>query len=224
MPGKKKNKTAADRVKRISFPGDEKSRSWLTLLLDGYHIVDRGIAGTIESEKKNGRTLACSRGCSHCCSTHKDIPVYPLEIIGITWYVTEKIRGDERAALKKQLQSFHSRGPCPFIIEGVCSIHPVRPMACRQFNVFGRACEEGEDPYYTRREDVMDPVKKHVDQAFYLMLPYYGVEKETERIRIIETGSFHRMAKELHGCNWRGLAEKMERQDKEQNNKRAREQ
>ena len=216
MPGKKKNKTPLDRVKRISFPEEEKGRPWLALLLDGYFIVDRGIAAAIESEKKKGKKLACAKGCAHCCSTHKDIPVYPLEIIGIMWYVAEKMRGDERAALKKQLHTFVSRGPCPFLIEGVCSIHPVRPMACRQFNVFNRACEEGEDPYYTRREDVMDPVKKHVDQAFYIMLPYYGVEKETDRIRAVETGSFHRMAKELHRCNWRGLAEKMDRRDKEQ--------
>jgi len=214
MPGKKKNKTLIDRVKRVSFPEDEKDRSWLTLLLDGYYIVDRGIAGAVESEMRKGRTLACARGCSNCCTTHKDIPVYPLEIIGITWYATEKMKGPERAVLKSQLSSFDHRSPCPFMIEGACAIHPVRPMACRQFNVFNSACEEGEDPYYTRREDVMDPVKKHVDQAFFLMLPYYGVEKEKERIKAVESGSFHRMAKELHSCNWRGLAEKMNRRDK----------
>lgn len=87
-------------------------------------------------------------------------------------------------------------------------------MACRQFNVFGSPCGEGEDPYYSRREDVMAPVKKHVDQAFFVMPPFYGVDKESERIKIIETGAFHRMVKELHACNWKELAERMERLDR----------
>ncbi len=90
----------------------------------------------------------------------------------------------------------------------------MRPMACRQFNVFRKPCEEGEDPYYTRREDVMDPVKKYVDQAFFIMLPFHGVEKDSERIRIVETGAFHKTVKELHACNWRNLAEKMDRFDR----------
>ncbi len=196
-------------MKRLSFPDDERKKSWLKLLLDAYHIVDKGIARAIESEQKKGRRLACGKGCSNCCSTHKDIPIYPLEIAGISWYAAEKIKGAGRDVLRKQLESFKKNDPCPFLVEGACSIHPMRPMACRQFNVFGMPCGEGEDPYYMRREDVMDPVKKYVDQAFFIMLPYYGIEKESERIKIVETGAFHRMAKELHTFNWKSLADKM---------------
>lgn len=214
MPKKKKHKSGVDKIKRLSFPEDEKKMSWLKLLLDGYHIVDKGVAGSIESEKKRGGRLACAKGCSACCETHKDIPVYPLELNGIIWYATEKIKGPVRDVLKKQLIEFSKDRPCPFLIEGACSIHPVRPMACRQFNVFGEPCGEGEDPFYTRRGDVMDPVKKHVDQAFFIMLPFYGVVKESERIKIIDTGSFNNMVRELHSCNWKELAGKMERVEK----------
>ncbi len=212
---KTKKKSGPEKGKRLTFPDAEKRRPWLPLLLEGYSIVDRGIAKEIESEKKKGRTLACTKGCSSCCSTHKDIPIYPLEIIGISWYVAEKIKGPARDILKKQLNGFSKDSPCPFLIEGACSIHPVRPMACRQFNVFSTPCKEGEDPYHTRREDVMDPVKKHVDQAFFIMLPHYGVEKDSERVRIVETGAFHRMAKEMQSCNWKELAGKMERRDRQ---------
>lgn len=212
---KKKHKSKADGARRPSFPADEKRRPWLKLILDAYYVVDKGIAKAIAAEEKKGRTLACKKGCSTCCSTHKDIPVYPLEIIGLTWFATEKISGHERQTLKKQLADFKKESPCPFLVEGVCSVHPLRPMACRQFNVFDTPCKKGEDPFYTRREDVMDPVKKYVDQAFFLMLPYYGVEKESERIRIVETGAFHKMVKELHSCNWMELAAKMDRFDRE---------
>ncbi|UCD36429.1 MAG: YkgJ family cysteine cluster protein, partial [Nitrospiraceae bacterium] len=192
---------------------DEQDRSWLTLLLDGYHIVDRGVAAAIEAERQKGRDVACARGCSQCCSTHKDIPLYPLEIIGISWYAVEKVTGVEREILRQQLKAFTKDSACPFLVGRACSIHPLRPMACRQFNVFGSPCKEGEDPFHTRRGDVMDPVKKHVDQAFYVMLPYYGVENEAERVRAVEAGAFHRMVRELHACRWRELAEKMERRD-----------
>ena len=215
MPKKKKTRSPGANVKRPSFPGTEEKNSWLKLLLDGYHIVDRGVAVAIEREKKRGRKLACTKGCSHCCATHKDIPIYPLELKGIIWYVTERVTGSERERLKKQLVNFKKDRPCPFLVDGICSIHPLRPMACRQFNVFEEPCAEGEDPYYTRRQDVMDPVKKHVDQAFFVMLPFHGVEKDSERIKFVESGEMHRMVRELHSCNWKALAEKMERHDKE---------
>jgi Fe-S-cluster containining protein len=210
----KKHKSGPEKVKKLSFPEDEKKRPWLRLLLEGYHIVDKGVAKAIDAEQKKGRKLACSKRCAHCCGTHKDIPVYPLEIAGISWYAAEKIKGPDRDVLKKQLGVFKKNDTCPFLIEGACSIHPMRPMACRQFNVFNTPCGEGEDPYYTRREDVMGPVKKHVDQAFFIMLPFYGVEKESERIRIVETGAFHKLVKELHASNWKELAERMERLDR----------
>jgi Fe-S-cluster containining protein len=209
MTKSKTNKTTFLRAKHLSFPDDEKIHPWLSTLLEAYYIVDKGIVYAIDAEQKKGKKLACAKGCSSCCKTHKDIPAYPLELVGITWYVTEKISGAGRELLRKQLESCKKDDPCPFLMEGACSVHPVRPMACRQFNVFGKACDEGEDPFYTRREDVLDPVKKYVDQAFFIMLPLYGVEKESERIKIVEAGAFHKMAKELHAFNWKSLAGKM---------------
>jgi len=210
----KKIKSVSEKVKRLSFPGDEKKLSWLTLLLEGYYIVDKGVAKAIDTEQKKGRKHACFKGCSHCCSTHKDIPIYPLEIAGISWYAAEKLKGPDREALKEQLAAVKKNDPCPFLLEGTCAVHPMRPMACRQFNVFGSTCGQGEDPYYSRREDVMEPVRKHVDQAFFVMLPFYGIDKEAERFKIIETGAFHKMVRELHACNWKELAARMERLDR----------
>jgi Fe-S-cluster containining protein len=218
MGKKKKIKSIIEKVKRLSFPDEEKNLAWLKMLLDAYFIIDKGVAKAIEAEQRKGKKLACTKGCAHCCSTHKDIPIYPLEIIGISWYATEKIKEPEREILKKQLYNFKQTDPCPFLIDTYCSIHPMRPISCRQFNVFGEPCKKGEDPYYTRREDVMNPVKKFVDQAFFIMLPFYGIKNEPERIKIIETGAFHKMVKELHTCNWKGLAEKMDRFDRRKSN------
>jgi Fe-S-cluster containining protein len=208
---KKKNETS--KIKRRSFP-EEKESPWLSMLLDAYHIINKGIAKAIEAEGKRGRKLACEEGCSNCCSTHRDIPIYPLELMGISWYVAEKLTGDVRDILKQQLADYKWADHCPFLIEGSCSIHSMRPMACRQFNVFTKQCEEGEDPYYTRNDDVLPPVKKYVDQAFFIMLPFHGVEKESEKIKAVESGALNKTVKVLQECNWRLLAERMEKTEK----------
>ncbi len=184
------------------------------MLLEAYYVVDKGVAAAIEKEGEKGRKLACSKGCSNCCSTHSDIPVYQLELVGISWYVTEKISGAVRQIIKEQLKAHKKDSPCPFLVKGDCSIHALRPIGCRQFNVFGKPCAEGEDPYFTRREDVLPPVKKSVDQAFFIMFPFYGIEKESERRKAVESGAMHDNVKPLHDCNWKSLADMMDRFDK----------
>ncbi len=209
----KKIRSKINKTKRFSLPEDEKHLPWLTMLLNAYHIINKGVDASIEAAVKKDRKLACAKGCSSCCITQSDIPLYPLELQGLIWYVTERFTGPDREVLKNNLQNFESDKSCPYLIEGACSIHPMRPMACRLFNVFDIPCKDGEDPFHTRREDVMDPVKKYVDQAFFIMLPYHGIEKESDRIRFVDDGEMHKMVRELHGCNWKALAEKMEEFD-----------
>ncbi|MBI4842707.1 MAG: hypothetical protein HY809_00060 [Nitrospirae bacterium] len=88
-------------------------------------------------------------------------------------------------------------------------------MACRQFNVFGRRCEEGEDPYYTRIEDVLPPAKKNVDQAFFIILPFHGISRNSDRADAVENGLMHKTVKVMQKCNWKLLGERMEKADKE---------
>ena len=45
----------------------------------------------------------------------------------------ENISDDEIRALGHQY--FAQQIPCPFLEEGACSIHPVRPLSCREFLV-----------------------------------------------------------------------------------------
>lgn len=210
MKDKKKNKTGFVHTGRLSFPEDVKVHPWLSMLIDAYCIIDRGIVEALKLEAGKGRKLACSKGCSSCCKTHQTIPVYPLELVGLSWYVTEKLNGPVREVLKTRLREYKENDACPFLIDAACSVHAMRPAACRQFNVFGSPCAEGEDPYYARREDVLTPIKKYIDRAFFIMLPFYGVREESERWKIIETGYVHHVVKLLQNCNWQSLADKME--------------
>lgn len=206
---KRKKADAFSHIRRLSFPEDETRHEWLPLLLDAYHITDRGVAEGVALMARKGHRLACAKGCYHCCVTHRSIPAYPLELVGITWYATEKMAGAIREDLKKALREHQSGEPCAFLLDGACAIHPMRPMACRQFNVFNAVCGPGEDAYYTRRDDVMTPNRKYSDEAFFRMLPFYGVKNKAERRRVVQEGLQHQMAKDMQTLNWITLANKM---------------
>lgn len=196
--------------RRVSLPLDEAVFPWLGPLLDAYHRLDQGVAEGIRREENRGRTLACAKGCSSCCRTHKTIPVYPLELVGLTWYAVEKVGEPLRGALKQQLRAHQSGEPCPFLVDGICSVHPLRPMACRQFNVFGRTCADGEDAYYSRRRDVLTPIAKYTNEALAATLPFYGVDDAAERRRLVKSGAVHQLAKVLQECSWRSVADRMD--------------
>jgi Fe-S-cluster containining protein len=136
--------------------------------------------------------------------------VYEIELAGLSWYVTERLEGELRATLKQQLRAHRPGDACPFLVAGACSVHPMRPMACRQFNVFGRPCAEGEDAYYTRRQDVMTPIRRYVDAAFMAVLPFFGVRHKAERRQMVRTGEVHRWAQVLQDLRWDTLAERMD--------------
>jgi len=198
------------RSTRLSFPDDEAKQAWLPLLLEAYAIIDAGVNEAIRREQAQGRTLACHKGCAACCRSHTTIPIYPLELIGINWYVVEIITGPVREQLKQQLRDHKKGEPCPLLVDNACAVHPLRPMACRQFNVFDKVCTEGEDAYYTRRADVLTPIRDYADQAFDVLLPFYGIKNSGERKRMIQSGEVHRLVKVLQEYDWPKLAERMQ--------------
>jgi len=199
--------------RRVSFPDEESKFPWLTMLLDAYAIIDEGVAAAIqEREEKSGATLACKKGCDNCCRTHTDIPLYPLELVGIYWYSTEKLAKPLRELLRIQLKVHRAGDQCPFLLHGSCSIHVLRPVACRQFNVFNTPCGVGEDPYFTRRDDVLTPVQEYTDRAFSAMLPYYGVTHKGDRQKAI-AHIIHTQAVNLQSFEWKKLVRLMDNFD-----------
>lgn len=201
---------------RLRYPEPENRIQGLAALLDAYHVTDQGVHEAIRRELVQGRQLACAKGCSTCCHTHADIPVYPLELIGIYWYATEQLEGSARSALRQRLAGYPADDGCPFLLEGACAIHPLRPMACRNFNVFGRPCAPGEDAFHTRRQDVLTPIRRYQEEAFFLMLPFHGVKSKAERRRAIKSGSVHTLARVLKTLDWARLAQRMAESDRRQ--------
>ncbi|MFQ3574375.1 MAG: YkgJ family cysteine cluster protein, partial [Thermodesulfovibrionales bacterium] len=193
-------------IDRKQYRADEANYPWLSLLLDAYELVDRTLEEAIrEYEIRHSVSLACKMGCSSCCKTHKDIPVYPLELVGIYWYVIEKLKGNTRQILREQLKAYKGETRCPFLVDDLCSIYEMRPIACRQFNVFNKVCKEGEDPYYTRKQDVFIPPRDINDKAFSIMLPFYGISGDKEISNFIKNDLFHTFVKVLQALPWAKL-------------------
>jgi len=193
---------------RLHFP-DEGRLAWLGPLLDAYHRIDQGVHEGVRREEVQGRRLACANGCSACCRSHLTIPVYPMELMGLYWYCAERLAGDLRGRLRAQLDAFVSGAACPFLVDGSCAVHPMRPIACRQFNVFDRVCAEGEDAFHGRRGDVLTPLRRYADDAYDLMLPFYGVKDRKERRAAVKSGRIHALARVLQGFDWTRLAQRM---------------
>ena len=191
---------------RLAFPEDENRHPWLALLLEIQHLTNQGVSKAI---KADGRKLACGRGCASCCRTHTDIPVYPLELMGIAWYASEKLSGDLRDRVRQQLLQHRDLGACPFLVDEACAIHPLRPMACRQFNVFNTVCAVGEDAFHTRLADVLKPDLKLKNEALREMLRHHKITDGRERRRLVETGEVHRLAQSLREMRWETLAARM---------------
>ncbi|HMK44916.1 MAG TPA: YkgJ family cysteine cluster protein [Dissulfurispiraceae bacterium] len=196
---------------RLSLKDDEARQPWLPMLIDAYATIDEGVAAAITAHsKKSTSRLACTQGCSNCCRTPRDIPLYPIELVGIYWYAIEKLDGKKRNDLKTALLRHRKGDACPFLLNNACAIHPMRPIACRQFNVFGMPCEAGEDPFYTRRGDVLTPIQAFTDHALDCTLPFYRITEPKARRHAIETRMINAHIKILQDCAWNELPWRMD--------------
>ncbi|MCB1738053.1 MAG: YkgJ family cysteine cluster protein [Gammaproteobacteria bacterium] len=192
--------------KRLDYPSDEADQPWLSYAFDAYHAADIGVWKGIAAEERKGRSLACAMGCSNCCRSHTTIPIFPLELLGLYWFVSRQMATETRAQLKPQLDRHQKGEACPFLLNEVCSVHPMRPLACRHFNVFGQACAVGEDAFYTRREDVLTPIKSYQDEAFKAMLPFHGFTTEAQQVQAMKGAYIQQQAKVLQDIDWAHLA------------------
>ncbi|MCX8117646.1 MAG: YkgJ family cysteine cluster protein [Desulfobacterota bacterium] len=124
-----------------------------------------GIVGlALQRERKNGETISCHKGCEKglcCCQL---VPLSPPEVFFLNDFlkglplekkvkieaafqkirevmdqrgVTEKIRNIESTDEHQVIayEYFRMGLPCPFLDEGACSIYPIRPFACREYNI-----------------------------------------------------------------------------------------
>lgn len=106
-----------------------------------------------------GREMACTRGCRHCCVLN--VSVLLPEAMRITETIRTEWPAPAWSALQKRLESHSNRERwmddeervmrsafCPLLdTRGACSIHPVRPLACRGVaSLDSSCCRRAFDP------------------------------------------------------------------------------
>lgn len=109
-----------------------------------YHTLSRAVGFCAEEAEKAcaGRPVACTAGCPHCCVLN--VAALLPEAAVIARRLRDRL-GDNAGTISTRLASHSSwvrwmddderiarKAFCPFLDDaGRCSIHPVRPLACR---------------------------------------------------------------------------------------------
>lgn len=121
-----------------------------------------------------GRPISCQAGCGACCRQMVPVSLFEAEALieWIQTLPEERIAelqerfhralsalrnagvldsildgswvlGEERAT-QLAIDYFHAGVPCPFLEDESCSIHPIRPLSCREYLVTSppRLCED----------------------------------------------------------------------------------
>jgi Fe-S-cluster containining protein len=138
--------------------------------------VDHAIACGLERlRSEQGLTVYCRLGCSHCCRFH--IPVSIAEAYTLSRFIKREFTVDQTRSLRMRTLQWHEwdgsrpgRHPsarievrtdltgydhcCPLLVDGACSIYPVRPVVCRTHFVTSHPwyCYAANDPESSEKE------------------------------------------------------------------------
>ncbi len=108
-------------------------------------LLDLDIEDALRVFAAQGVVPGCKRGCARCCV--QPVTIAPMEAFNIADFVLQA--GGGLASLRRRLKDSgeykHSSGAkeppfskCVFLRSGICTIYPVRPVACRgYFNLCG---------------------------------------------------------------------------------------
>lgn len=123
------------------------------------------IDGVTAQLAEGGRAVSCKAGCGACCRQMVSISIFEAEALSdwirtlpeekqeqlasrfhqallalgaagiIDRLVNEDWLAETESARKLALDYLYARVPCPFLEEESCSIHPIRPLICREYLV-----------------------------------------------------------------------------------------
>jgi Fe-S-cluster containining protein len=150
-------------------------------------LDDSLIAGVAEHLAEDGRRFSCKAGCGACCRQLVPISIFEAEALAAWIRTLPETRQQELAGRFHQallklaaagiidrmvnedwsaenapyrqlgLDYFYQRVPCPFLEDESCSIHPIRPLICREYLVTS-APEHCADPATLQTAPVLLPL------------------------------------------------------------------
>lgn len=135
------------------------------------------------------------------------IPMNHLEFQGLSWYVSEILPLEERKVIKSRLTIDDEDAGCPFVIDNICAVYPLRPIACRQFFVLNKPCVRGENPWYKRREDIYGALNDDISWMIATKyFPLFGLHDEEVQLKAFQRGLLLENDMPLSSYPWLRLA------------------
>jgi Fe-S-cluster containining protein len=161
------------------------------------------IDGVVTQVNQAGLAISCKAGCGACCRQMVPISIFEAEALGAwirtlpesrqrelalrfhqallklaaSGLIDRMVNGDwlseTESARQLSLDYLYQRVPCPFLENESCSIHPIRPLICREYLVTS-APEHCFDPATLK----VGPV--HLPLNFSRILNVIGAELEQD--------------------------------------------
>lgn len=170
-------------------------------VMEVYAAVDEATADGLDRlRREEGIVASCALRCCHCCRYH--ILTNVAEVHALAQYVKRELGAEALGALRTRTRQWHAwdnsrpgRYPaveaegqtdiseydprCPLLVDGLCSVYPVRPLACRTHFVSSDplACLAASDPTSTEEAPVVlasvmaaaspfsEAMREHVEEA-----------------------------------------------------------
>jgi hypothetical protein len=139
--------------------------------------------------KDNTFFFGCEK-CGQCCRGRDDVLLYPFDLFKIASYLKKSIEnvlneycvayvGDSSKTPVVRIKPKQYRKTCPFLENGQCSIHPVKPVVCAIYPI-GFAYEPDEN----KLSQILLPVSCGNRNETYTVrewLSEFNIEKDEKR-------------------------------------------
>jgi Fe-S-cluster containining protein len=147
----------------VEVPAGEVTVTQLLPVLQG--LTSRIVAGVVAQVEAAGRRISCRAGCGACCRQIVPLSIFEAEALaqwirslpveqqqavqsrfhaallalrdkGILDRITPELWEEGSHASRELVIEYQAAGvPCPFLVDESCSIHPIRPLVCREYLV-----------------------------------------------------------------------------------------
>ena len=139
----------AKRVPQFGFSESRAQPAALNVVKEIFRVTDEVLTSTLSSR----RQPACDLGCHWCC--YLRVKVTPLELLYIADFIRIWWGREEISSFRQRLAvaDASTRGldgiarvrsgiACPLLQDGMCSVYPARPIACRFYHSLNQSeCE-----------------------------------------------------------------------------------
>ena len=123
----------------------------------------------------------------------------------IVWFISKKLPDDVREVVKAQILNHRNTTQCPFLVDSICAVYPLCPIACRIFFMFGAPCRPNEDVFFTRPNDRWTHSRDLGLKVALTILPLFGITGKQKKIEAFENGYLYDNTTLMHKLPWENI-------------------